>query len=284
MSTRNSPGIKRDKVTSFFKKFKENRQEEEREGSLPPTRGASRGTDSPSRESSSQQRVRQQQRGPPSGATSLVTQGQELVKARITTAHPSANGRNFSPVNAAHYEPLLPHPSSQKEGMVCLVLDLDETLVHSSFRPVPMPDMVLPIDIDGTLYHVYVKKRPFIEEFIKFISPIFEVVVFTASLSKYADPLLDQLDPGKKLMGHLRLFREHCSHTNGAYVKDLSLLGRPLPRICIIDNSPVAYLFQSQYVNNLFFFCCWIFFKKKKTKTGMLCLVPHGLRTKKTPN
>jgi hypothetical protein len=30
-----------------------------------------------------------------------------------------------------------------------LVLDLDETLVHSSFRPVPNPDYVIPVEIDG---------------------------------------------------------------------------------------------------------------------------------------
>jgi RNA polymerase II subunit A small phosphatase-like protein len=30
----------------------------------------------------------------------------------------------------------------------------------------------------------------------------------------------------------------------GKKVKDLSLLGRPLDRVAIIDNSPAAYLFQ----------------------------------------
>jgi len=30
-----------------------------------------------------------------------------------------------------------------------LVLDLDETLVHSSFKPVPNPDYVIPVEIDG---------------------------------------------------------------------------------------------------------------------------------------
>jgi len=29
------------------------------------------------------------------------------------------------------------------------VLDLDETLVHSSFKPVANPDYVIPVEIDG---------------------------------------------------------------------------------------------------------------------------------------
>jgi TFIIF-interacting CTD phosphatase-like protein len=59
----------------------------------------------------------------------------------------------------------------------------------------------------------------------------------------YANQLMDQLDPRGKL-GRLRLFREHCTEMRNARVKDLSLLGRPLERVAIIDNSPVAYLFQ----------------------------------------
>eukprot|EP01064_Diplonema_japonicum_P034362 TRINITY_DN7098_c0_g2_i1.p1 TRINITY_DN7098_c0_g2~~TRINITY_DN7098_c0_g2_i1.p1 ORF type:complete len:328 (+),score=25.62 TRINITY_DN7098_c0_g2_i1:115-984(+) len=239
--SRNSPSLtasnKRERVSYFFRKFKENKDEETKQMS-------GRKKESPT--TKSLPKVGTSGGG---GASQLVTQNQQNVTVKAqpqVTAHPTANGRNFSPVVAANYEPLLPPPISGHSGRVCLVLDLDETLVHSSFRPVPMPDMVLPIDIDGTIYHVYVKKRPFVDEFMKFIEPLFEVVIFTASLSKYADPLLDQLDPGRKLMGGYRLFREHCSHTNGAYVKDLSLLGRDLHRICIIDNSPVAYLFQAQ--------------------------------------
>lgn len=34
-------------------------------------------------------------------------------------------------------------------GRKTLVLDLDETLVHSSFKPVPNPDYVIPVEIDG---------------------------------------------------------------------------------------------------------------------------------------
>lgn len=37
----------------------------------------------------------------------------------------------------------------QDAGKKSLVLDLDETLVHSSFKPIPNPDYIIPVDIDG---------------------------------------------------------------------------------------------------------------------------------------
>jgi RNA polymerase II subunit A small phosphatase-like protein len=46
---------------------------------------------------------------------------------------------------------------------------------------------------------------------------IYEVVVFTASLSKYADPVLDQLDIHRVVQ--YRLFRESCYNNKGNYVK-----------------------------------------------------------------
>ena len=75
------------------------------------------------------------------------------------------------------------------------MLDLDETLVHSSFKPIADPDFIIPVEIDGRVVDVYVLKRPLMDEFLDAIADRFEIVVFTASLSKYADPLLDLLDP-----------------------------------------------------------------------------------------
>lgn len=70
----------------------------------------------------------------------------------------------------------------------------------------------------------------------------YELVVFTASLSKYANPLMDLLD--KNRVVRARLFREHCVQHDGSYVKDLSRLGRSLRSTIIVDNSPHAYAFQ----------------------------------------
>jgi len=153
---------------------------------------------------------------------------------------------------AAHYniqehipkEPLLPPQFKKHTNKNCLVLDLDETLVHSSFKHVPGADFIIPVEIENVVHQVYVMKRPGVDEFMKRVGQLFEVVVFTASLSKYADPVLDLIDI-HKVIAH-RLFREACSTHRGSYVKDLSKLGRNVATSIIIDNSPHSYLFHPQ--------------------------------------
>jgi len=49
---------------------------------------------------------------------------------------------------------------------------------------VPNADFVVPVEIDGIEHNVYVIKRPGVDEFLRQMGRIFEVVVFTASLNK----------------------------------------------------------------------------------------------------
>lgn len=58
------------------------------------------------------------------------------------------------------------------------------------------------------------------------VGELFEVVVFTASLDKYANPVLDLLDRTNSV--HYRLFREACVMNEGSLVKDLTRLVRHL--------------------------------------------------------
>mmetsp|Transcript_26613 Transcript_26613/g.32655 ORF Transcript_26613/g.32655 Transcript_26613/m.32655 type:complete len:208 (-) Transcript_26613:316-939(-) len=137
-------------------------------------------------------------------------------------------------------EPQLPEDIGKK----CLVLDLDETLVHSSFRAVPGADFVIPVQIEDVVHFVYVAKRPGVDEFLIEMAKHYEIVIYTASLNKYADPLLDLLDPHKTI--RYRLFRESCVYYEGNYVKDLSLINRDLSQSIIIDNSPSSYIFHPE--------------------------------------
>ena len=132
---------------------------------------------------------------------------------------------------------LLPKLSSNKKT---LVLDLDETLVHSQFQPFDVPsDIILKIELENELHDIHVMVRPGVSEFLKNMGKIYEIVIFTASVSKYADPLLDIIDKEKNCK--FRLFREHCTPINTCYVKEIKKLGRELKNVIIVDNSPMSY-------------------------------------------
>lgn len=156
--------------------------------------------------------------------------------------NPSTNEYDYG--EGFHQYLLPPLPPYHKHKKT-LVLDLDETLVHSSFKPIDDADFQIQIELEGAYHKVFVRKRPFVDEFLLHVAKNWEVVIFTASLSKYADPLLDILDPHRVISK--RLFRESCvHHYKTYYVKDLRLLGRPLSDSTIIDNSHFSYMFQPE--------------------------------------
>lgn len=141
-------------------------------------------------------------------------------------------------------------PTTNFPSRITLVLDLDETLVHSSVEEIESPDMVFPVSFNGVDYSVFARVRPGYKEFIEFALKHFEVVVFTASQSIYADKLLDILDPENRFFHH-RVFRDHCVPVNGNYIKDLRILGREMSRTVIVDNSPHAFGFHVLPINSM---------------------------------
>ncbi len=74
--------------------------------------------------------------------------------------------------------------------MKTLVLDLDETLVHSTFDYIDNPDLIINMEVDEIVYEIFVLVRPGCFEFIEELSKYFEIVIFTASLSKVNKILL----------------------------------------------------------------------------------------------
>lgn len=104
---------------------------------------------------------------------------------------------------------LLPDKRPEEADKKCIVIDLDETLVHSSFKvrknrlefglsiewlilialqfqfqPISNADFIVPVEIDNVIHQVYVLKRPYVDEFLCRMGELFECVLFTASLAK----------------------------------------------------------------------------------------------------
>jgi hypothetical protein len=102
------------------------------------------------------------------------------------------------------YETLQPNPvalpPARDATKKCLVLDLDETLVHCSVDAPAQgsgpADLTFPVVFHGNHYTVHVKLRPWLTPFLESVSTKFEVIVFTASQKVYADALLNLIDPG----------------------------------------------------------------------------------------
>lgn len=139
-----------------------------------------------------------------------------------------------------------------------LILDLDETLIHSLSRGAPRSlgssgscHMIeLKVNSVATLYYVY--KRPFCDFFLKEISRWFELQIFTASVKEYADPIIDWLeseivDPQLSMFTK-RYYRGDCTYRPGVgYIKDLSKIfakEEDLKNVVILDNSPISYALQ----------------------------------------
>ncbi|WOK91529.1 CTD small phosphatase-like protein 2 isoform X2 [Canna indica] len=140
---------------------------------------------------------------------------------------------------------LMPKEILQRKP-ITLVLDLDETLVHSTLEHCDDADFTFSVFFNMKEHTVYVRRRPFLQMFLERVAQMFEIVIFTASLSIYAAQLLDILDPDQKIISR-RIYRESCVFSDGCYTKDLTVLEVDLAKVAIIDNSPQVFQLQ---VNN----------------------------------
>lgn len=140
-----------------------------------------------------------------------------------------------------------------------LLLDLDETLIHSEEFPrtqTSTKEFDFRVGFESEPYWYMTKKRPFLDEFIKFAFENFDVGVWTASTEDYATIVLENIGID---ITKLKCFytRENCGmrldyETNSYYgVKNLQKLKkrawskpytnkigqiRELDRILIVDD------------------------------------------------
>lgn len=133
-----------------------------------------------------------------------------------------------------------------------LVLDLDETLIHSLSRRNSSilnkstgATVEVKLNTTGLTQLYYIYKRPHVDEFLSLVRHWFNLVVFTASIQDYADPVINYLEEEVRLKDKAeatagsnakapetneavfsqRFYRDSCIFIEGrGYVKDLSVL------------------------------------------------------------
>ena len=141
------------------------------------------------------------------------------------------------------------------KGKLTLVLDVDETLIHSRLSPGQdrfrqteerkentqgCEEFKITLE-DGET--IWVNKRPGLDKFLHSMSERYECIAYTAALEEYAKPLLDWLDPKGTIFTH-RLYRDSCLFMRGYYVKDLQKVNRNLKRTVLVDNNAFCFLPQ----------------------------------------
>ena len=129
------------------------------------------------------------------------------------------------------------------EDKPLLVLDLDETLIHSDLECkyqdhdhyIESSNGIIPINLRPNLY-----------EFLDFCEENFEIIIFTASCKNYADPIIDLIEAEKNyFIG--RFYRDHCIQYKNFFLKDLSIFNKDLSQVFLVDNCIFSF---AHYLRN----------------------------------
>lgn len=113
---------------------------------------------------------------------------------------------------------LLPDLQPHEQHVYTLVLDLNDTIVHSDWKR----------DRGWRTF-----KRPGVEPFLERMAQFYEIVVFSDQLNMTVDPILDRLD--KKGCIKYRLYRDGTQYAKGHFFRDFTKLNRDPARVVYIS-------------------------------------------------
>lgn len=125
-----------------------------------------------------------------------------------------------------------------------LIFDMDETLIAAKFENRVPQGFVETFSYPFKGTTIRVRVRPYLSDVLEKLASLYEIVVFTAGIKDYADPILDWLDPDRKYFKK-RLYRTDCIQVDQFFVKDLDIiLDREQEEMVIVDNSIVSFAFN----------------------------------------
>ena len=134
-----------------------------------------------------------------------------------------------------------------------LVLDLDETLIHTFLHPINNADIQLNIPIyddinDIEINKIYVKKRPGLDLFLKELKKYYNIYIFSSSPVDYVSEITKEIDKDKIIIKYFS--EKDCLTVPGGghyniYIKDLTKINNDLSNMVIVDDNITSFSLQS---------------------------------------
>lgn len=130
----------------------------------------------------------------------------------------------------------VPYIKSKMTKKFCLVLDLDETLIHNM----------------NLSFGEYFFVRPGFFDLIKSIKDIYEIIIFTEKEKKNVDDIINKIDYNNYI--DYVLYKRHVIYEEEKLIKKLELIGRSLNKIIYVDNTDISSKYNK---NNLYKVSSW---------------------------
>ena len=156
-----------------------------------------------------------------------------------------------------------------------LVIDLDETLIHTSFQKISNPDLKIQFDsiiypkvkLNNEKFHkcsvkkiidAYIRIRPGVDDFLSQLGKYYDLYVYSASSKNYLNKIIKNID--KKNLIKKCFCRDDCilyvenieqnldkpMFNKYKYVKDLKKINKDLRNIVFIDNNIINFKLQEK--------------------------------------
>ena len=142
-----------------------------------------------------------------------------------------------------------------------LILELDETLIHTSFVQVPNCDYDYKSNINflERPVTVFVYKRPYLNEFLYQMSKYYNIIIYSSNVPEYSNPLIDKLDEEKVI--YKRIYKDKKIELNGKLISDLTKLIYEYGKNIIIISNNSLHSFINDSNNNTLPINSWNFKK-----------------------
>ena len=151
-------------------------------------------------------------------------------------------------INEFFYDKILYIPN--KEGAIMNTSNINQISTINNIKPPYIKTQSnrkysLVLDLDETLFFVKLGKnkdkgilhyRPYLFDFLDSLFPFYELISFTTATKIYAEPIINAIESNKKYFSY-KFYREHCIIKDKNLIKDISLLGRDMSKILLIDNT-----------------------------------------------